>query len=420
MSMTHWVWLSSLGISIKSQLALLEQFDTPERIFHASESDLRTILRPGEAAAVMSGKTLGTAVSILAKCAEKNVLVLTIRDALYPDRLRNIENPPTVLYVRGSLPVIDDEVAIAVVGTRKAAPRALRAARTLAHDLALGGALVVSGMAEGIDGSAHLGALDAGCRTIAVLGSGIDVCYPSFHQDLMERILENGCIISEYPPGTRPSKTTFPARNRIISGLSLGTLLVSAPMRSGSLITANLTLEQGRDLFIVPGAIDDAAFEGSNELLKECGSPVTDAGDILDLYRYQYQVNPPKSAVQTKAGYLTTLKRLIGLDDNASETVLPKKKAAKSIHKSQKVNKTKSAEQDIKKDTDLSALIDTLDNDADKAIVSTLLSGELQIDLIVEQTGLTTQTVLTRLTMLELSGIVVQKPGKIFELVQRQ
>ncbi len=387
--MRHWIWFSNIGLSVKSELKLLERFETPERIYDETHENLKQVLKPGEVAAILSNKSLDRADDILAECISKQIQILTIRDAQYPDRLRNIDAPPIVLYVRGTLPPIDDEVTIAVVGTRKPTDRAKKTTRALAHDLARGGAIIVSGMAEGIDGAAHLGALDAGACTIAVFGCGVDICYPAFHDKLMEDILRYGCVVSEYAPGVTPERFTFPARNRIISGLSLGTLVVSAPHKSGSLITANLALEQGRDVFAVPGAIDDANFEGSNELIKSGATPVTNARDILDTYAFRYPQLRTDNQKNVLGGYLQTLKRIIGIDVDKKSTKAP----------------------------DAEELCKKLSNENDIAIVKALADGELQIDNIAERTELPIQVILTRMTMLEMDGIVCQKPGKYFELV---
>ena len=402
MSMRHWIWLSTIGLSIQAEHILLDRYEDPERIYEAPEDELRELLPPGEAAAVLSRKSLVHADKVLEDCAKLQVQVLTIRDTLYPDRLRNIDTPPAVLYVRGTMPVIDDEAAIAVVGTRKTTDRALQVAETLAYDLAQGGALIVSGMAEGIDGAANRGALKAGKRTVAVFGCGIDYCYPPMHRDLMDQIIENGCCISEYAPGVPPAKWTFPARNRIISGLALGTLVVSAPARSGSLITANLALDQGRDVFCVPGAIDDPYFEGSNELIKFGATPVTEAGDILDAYSFRYPQLRPFTASETKHGYFSSVKKALGL--------------GKKKHKTEKEAQDTSVQQPVSS-ADVDSIMERLKSDDDKLIVSAIAAGYSHADQIVEKTQLPAPTVMSHLTMLELEGVVRQKPGKYFELI---
>ena len=400
--MRHWVWLSTIGLSITSEHILLDRYEDPERIYEASEDDLRELLPPGEAAAVLSRRSLGYADKVLEDCAKLQVQILTIRDALYPNRLRNIDSPPIVLYVRGTMPVIDDEVAITVVGTRKPSDTGAQIAETLAYDLAQGGALIISGMAEGIDGAAHRGALRAGKKTIAVFGCGIDHCYPAFHEDLMKQIIANGCVISEYAPGMMPARWTFPARNRIMAGLSLGTLVVSAPMRSGSLITANIALDQGRDVFCVPGALDDATFEGSNDLIKTGATPVTEAGDILDTYSFRYPQLRPFTAKETEKGYFSSIKKTFGLG---------KKKKGKTA-------KEAVPAVPVQKDApDADAIIAELTLDIEKEIIAALAAGFTHADQIVEETQRPAKEVLSHLTMLELAGFVRRKPGNYFELI---
>lgn len=203
-------------------------------------------------------------------------------DAAYPELLRHIHEPPAKLYVRGMLPA-ENAPCIAIVGSRKCTPYGKQAAYDLAYALAKAGVTVVSGMALGIDGEAHLGALDAGGRTIAVLGTGVNDAslYPHSHIELARRIMEQGAVISEYEPGTPAYPNQFPERNRIVSGLSRGVIIVEADLRSGSLITARLALEQGRDVFAVPGPIYSRTSQGTHALIQEGAKLVAKAEDIL-------------------------------------------------------------------------------------------------------------------------------------------
>lgn len=206
--------------------------------------------------------------------------VLTWQDAEYPKPLRKIPASPPVLYVRGKM-LPRDEMAVAVVGTRKASTYGREVAHMLTSELARCGVTIVSGLARGIDGEAHRAALSAGGRTLAVLGSGVDVIYPGEHRDLAERIAQNGALVSECPMGAKPEAGNFPARNRIISGLSLGTLVVEAGRESGALVTARHALEQGRDVFAVPGNILAAGSRGVNEMIRDGAKTVVSAEDIL-------------------------------------------------------------------------------------------------------------------------------------------
>jgi DNA processing protein len=206
--------------------------------------------------------------------------VLTLADDSYPRLLREIPNPPIVLYVRGEL-ISEDETSIGVVGTR----RSTRYGRDMAHRLSTGlaaaGVTVISGLARGVDGIAHAAALDAGGRTLAVLGSGVDQIYPPEHRKLSDRIMEQGALVSEFPLGTQPEARNFPIRNRLISGLSLGILVVEAPRRSGALITASFAADQGRTVFAVPGSALSPASEGTLQLLRDGAALAADVDDIL-------------------------------------------------------------------------------------------------------------------------------------------
>ncbi len=208
--------------------------------------------------------------------------VLTWESPDYPELLRQIPDPPPVLFVKGEL-IPADEWAVAMVGTRKATAYGKEVARQLSGALARNHVTVVSGMARGIDGTAHRAALEAGGRTIAVLGCGVDRVYPPEHRQLARDIAENGALISDYPLGTRPEGKNFPPRNRIISGLSRGVIVVEAGLRSGALITADFAADQGRDVFAVPGNIYSPASKGCNRLLRDGASIVTEVRDVLEM-----------------------------------------------------------------------------------------------------------------------------------------
>ena len=204
-------------------------------------------------------------------------------DALFPPLLRAIHDPPTGLFLRGDPdPELLSRTAVAVVGARACSPYGAHVARTLGRDLAAAGLTVVSGLARGVDGEAHRGALDGGGATVAVLGCGIDRDYPASHRELARRIGETGLVVSEYGRGIEPAPWRFPARNRIIAGLSVATIVVEARTASGALITADFALEEGRDVFAVPGEITSALSAGTNALLRLGATPLTSAADVLE------------------------------------------------------------------------------------------------------------------------------------------
>ena len=218
----------------------------------------------------------------LARIGSQGIQILTWEDELYPARLKEIDQPPPVLYVRGSL-TAEDAWAVAVVGTRRVSAYGRQVAEELAANLAGNGVTVISGLARGVDGSAHQAALKAGGRTIAVLGCGVDRIYPPEHTQLADKIIANGALLSDYPPGTPPDASNFPPRNRIISGLSMATVVVEAGETSGALITAQFAVDQGREVFAVPGNILAAQSKGTNRLIAQGAHPMLSAHDLLDV-----------------------------------------------------------------------------------------------------------------------------------------
>jgi len=266
---------------------LVNAFETPERMYRASMRELCGV--DGFDATIARQVQQGFRDQKLIQKAEKqqerleryDARVITLWDDGYPANLRTIYNPPLLLYVKGTL-LPDDNRSVALVGTRTVSEYGRLAAERLAQELAARGITVISGMATGIDSHAHWGALRAGGRTIAVFGCGIDIVYPPENASLYKAILDNGAVLSEFGMGTRPSRGNFPARNRIISGLSLGTVIVEAGKKSGALITASAALEQNREVFAVPGNITSKRSEGTNRLIRDSAAKlVLTAEDIL-------------------------------------------------------------------------------------------------------------------------------------------
>lgn len=279
----YWVAFNKvMGIGPARLRALLDYFGDIVTAWEADAADLRAAgLDRRSLANLLAARRSLDLEQELERLEQIAATVLTWESPDYPLNLRNVYDPPPVLYVRGQL-LPEDDWAVAVVGTRRATVYGKEAARRLAGDLARNGVTVVSGLAIGIDSVAHQAALDAGGRTLAVLGSGVDVIYPEQNRRLAEAILEQGALISEYPLGTRPERSNFPPRNRIISGLALGVVVVEAGARSGALITADFALDQGREVFAVPGSIFQRSCEGSNRLIQEGAKPVLAVNDILE------------------------------------------------------------------------------------------------------------------------------------------
>ena len=227
----------------------------------------------------------------------KGIDILTLLDESYPKRLKEIDQPPPVIYVRGGLKS-DDEWAVSIVGTRRVTVYGKQITRDTSMYLAGNGITIVSGLARGVDAIAHQAALDANGRTIAVLGSGVDVIYPPEHRKLADAIIQNGAIISDYAPGTKPEGSNFPPRNRIISGLSRATIVVEAGEKSGALITAKFSVEQGRDVFAIPGSILSPMSRGTNTLIQDGAIPLTNPKDVLDALNYSQVVEHQSARVQ--------------------------------------------------------------------------------------------------------------------------
>ena len=275
-----WIGLSSIpGVGRITFRKLAHHFGSPERVLAATRDELGNAgLSERVIADIASCSWREYAEKELVKAREAGVRIITVDDTAYPSALRNTPDPPLFLYIKGSL---RHEDGVAIVGTRKPTHYGLTVTHRIAYELATAGLTIVSGLARGIDTQAHRGALAAKGRTIAVLGCGIDIVYPPENRDLLKRISGNGAIVTENPFGTKPEAGYFPARNRIISGLSRGTVIIEATEDSGSLITANYTFEQGKKLFAVPGNISSPNSRGTNSLIKQGAVLVEGSDDIL-------------------------------------------------------------------------------------------------------------------------------------------
>ncbi len=290
-SLKYWLWLATRrGLANLSTLELLEHFGTPEAAHFADAGEYDLI--PGITAlgkASLMDKSMDEPNRILSECERLGQRVLTIHDAAYPERLRNIYDPPAVLYLQGRDISFDDEVAVALIGSRGPSAYGIAQAQRLGHDLAYQGAVVVSGLARGLDSEALRGALRGGGTVCGVLGGGLDVIYPKENRFLYQDVAASGLLISEYPPGTETASHHFPARNRVISGLSLGVVVVEGAQGSGTRITARDALDQGRDVFAVPGPVDAPMSYMPNELIRRGEAMlVTSASDILEEYADLY------------------------------------------------------------------------------------------------------------------------------------
>jgi DNA processing protein len=277
----QWVALSLIdGVGSATLCQLLSQFGTPANVFAASRSQLRHIVSDNITAAICAGVDEATIAPTLEWLSQPGNHLITLADSIYPKALLEIANPPALLYAKGQLDCLSLP-CLAVVGSRNATPQGEKNAEDFAENLSRHGLCIVSGMALGIDGAAHRGALKANAPTIAVVGTGLDIVYPAKHRDLAHRIVNRGLIISEFPLGTPSKAQNFPRRNRIISGLSIGCLVIEANLDSGSLITARQAAEQGREVFAIPGSIHSPVAKGCHQLIKQGAKLVESTEDIL-------------------------------------------------------------------------------------------------------------------------------------------
>ena len=420
-SLKYWVWLSSLGgVGAVAAKALLNHFGTPEKVFLASAVDYIGVEGIKQANITqLSNKDIEPANKTLALCQEHGYRVMTLQDADYPDRLRNIYDPPIVLYIRGTMPSIDEEAVVAVVGSRDCTLYGIRAAENAGHRLAESGMVVVTGLARGIDSAATRGALRAGGRVLGVIGSGVDVVYPPENKKLFDDVAFSGAVVSEYPPGTPAVPGHFPARNRLLSGLALGVAVIEAPKRSGALITAARALEQGRDVFALPGNVDSISCEGSNALLREGAIPFLTADDIIDEY---IELFPPKtgSADDTKAHgkLLPTQIPPAAPGDGEQQPQAAFGLTEESGASGGEIPDNNKKEIDNKPEVDyidLGNLLNGLSGD-EKTVADAIGLATKHIDEIIVNAQLPAQQVLTALTMLEIKGFAKRKGGNCFSL----
>ena len=393
---TYWIWFDGRKhITAVQKMALLEHFSSPERIFHASKRELLEQGLSSEGLEALLDRDLTDAGKVLSQCTAMDIRILTLADSDYPNRLKNIADPPLVLYYRGILPEFDRYPAIGVVGTRKASTYGMSTAAQMGWQISRCGGIVVSGMASGIDGAATEGALAAGKPAVGILGCGVDRIFPKENRELYAAMLAGGCLISEFTPGTPAMKWNFPRRNRIISGLSLGVLVVEAPVQSGAMITARQALEQGRDVFVVPGNINVASCEGSNSLLRDGAIMASSGWDVVGEYAAQY---PDTVARDLTPMHRERRPRQVAQPVQQPDITQPvdKKGVDNGSPTTYSVREAKPA-----------ALTQT-----EQAVLEKLPLGEGNMDDIIAETGLSASQVLAALTTLRIKGYVSAINGR--------
>lgn len=404
----HWIWLSTRKAMTEREIAAVYRyFGDPESAYNGDEQTYRRI--PGinaRAVGSLCDKSLEGVGRLLEQCRQKQIHVLSIQDAAYPQRLRGIIDPPMVLYYKGMLPDFEEMPIIGAVGTRSCSEYGMEMARKLGYQLSQGGAAVVSGMADGIDTGAIGGALAAGGKVIGILGCGVDRVYPASNARLYEHVMKQGCLISEFPPETQPLKWNFPKRNRLISGISNGVLVIEAPERSGALITARQALEQGRDLFAVPGNANLSSAGGSNRLLQDGAVMVQCGKDVLEYYQARYAALSVQDGECPEPSELKKMAEAFG--NFQGKTPI---KTEKIRREDKKVIDNPSNPPYIDVEKNAPAL-----SEQERAIVSQLGNGPMHTDDVVYGSGLPMGKAMSVLTMLEIRGIIRRLPGNTIAL----
>ncbi len=398
----YWLWLTTRqGLDAAGVLTVLDYFVTPERAYYADREEYDQLPLAPKARSGLYSKELDSADRILGDCQRLSLRIMTLRDGDYPERLRQISVPPAVLYVRGKLFDFDEEAAIAVVGSRRPSQYGEMAAAKLGMELAAGGALVLSGIAEGLDTCALKGALKAGGPVVSVLGGGIDVPYPAVNRYLYEDVAAAGALISEYPPGTEPKGFHFPRRNRILSGLALGVLAVECKLHSGTMSTVRHAMDQDRDIFAIPGAIDAPMSEGTNWLIQQGAKLVTRGEDILEEYRSRF---PGRLGRREPLSPQAVQQRL---EDVEQETVASVKQELPDEEQKPHLERVPRAEQADRFTDDQLAILRALGEESCSA------------DELVERTGIPARRILSALTMLQVERVVEESAGRRFSALLR-
>ena len=401
-ALKYWIWLAEgMATDTAAALMVLERFGSPERAFYAEQEELEELgLRPAQRTA-LGEKSLERAEQILADCQRLGVRIMTVQDGDYPQRLRAIADPPLVLYIRGKVFHFDEEAAIAVVGTRSPSPYGEKWAERFGLELAAGGALVVSGIAEGLDTCAVKGALKGGGPVVCVLAGGVDIPFPVENRFLYEDVAMAGALISESPPGTSHKGWRFPRRNRILSGLSLGVLAVECRAFGGTMNTIGHALEQDRDIFALPGAVDAPMSEGPNRLIQQGAKLVTCGRDILEEYQDRF---PGRLAQPVPMEEETVKARLNDLEQHR------KQRADQSEKKTVPVKEPEKPRREIIPRGQHKSRF----TDDELALLWALKEKNYTADQLVDITQIPAKRVLSALTMLQIQGTVEEQPGKRF------
>lgn len=391
----YWLWLTTRkGLGPAGALTVLDHFITPERAFYGEKEDFDALPLSPFARQSLLDKSMDEPNKILGDCDQLGLRIMTFQDADYPQRLRQISVPPAVLYIKGKVFRFDEEPAIAVVGMRKCSLRGREWAERFGMELASSGALVVSGIAEGVDCHAIRGALKAGKPAVSVLAGGVNVVFPYENRFLYQDVAAAGALISEYPPGTPHKGDHFPLRNRILSGLCLGVLAVECEPRGGTMLTINHALEQGREVYAVPVGLDEQCARGTNQLIRDFKARlVENAGDILRDYVDRFPTRLAKLAPLPPSVVSARLSGDKPREAPAQKAREPERPKRELVPRGQQKDRF---------------------TDDELAILAATAKSALTADEIVERTQIPAKRVLSALTMLQVQGALEERPGRRF------
>ncbi len=412
----YWIWLSlACTPGTATFPKLIDKFGNAKNVYDASIKDITRCIDPRSSdRAKLADKSLDKATEIFEFCNKKEVGMLVYEDEEYPSALRKIKSPPVMLYYRGRLPDFNSGFYASIVGTRSISDYGRRNAFKISYDLASAGATIVSGMAMGIDGVAHAAALEAEKPTVAILGSGIDICYPAPHLTLARNIVKQGCIITEFPPHTQPSKNNFPTRNRLISGLSALTIVIEGKERSGARITAACAMEQGRDVYALPGNIGTQNSEVTSLLLKNGAKVLTSADDIIRDYQDKYPgvLNPFNLSTVFPVDIMNTLSKYSVVAVAPGDDVFPEIRSYKNSRNSFVAKKSSTVEAPneelhIADDSDVESKFDNKTFNIYKKIPTI---GECSVESLMDS-DTTLRDVMRALLCLEMGSFVTMLPG---------
>ena len=420
------IWFSlCVGVADTEFQFLLDHFGTPYDVFNAEEAELESLSISPRLCRALCDKSLQESMRIEQYCKQNGIEILFWQDEDYPASLRSLRNPPVLLYYRGKLPNMNSRLCISVVGTRSMSEYGKRMAYKIGYELASAGAVVVSGMALGNDGVATAGAILAGGTPVAVLGCGVDMVYPRQHATLYDEIVRTGAVISEYPPGTPPMGAHFPVRNRIISGLSQGTLVVEGDIGSGSLITAKSAILQGRDIYALPGNVGETNSAGTNRLISEGAGIVFGAKDILENYSFIYRdvlnmkrfadaekLSDPDDVQLARLGVCTRTVKPKG-DATRTGAPLPEAQPRSASSRKTKASPPKKDEPTPAKTSernDTKPLLDSLTNTQRRVFEAIPIDGMVTVEHLTSE-GFSMSEIMASVTILEIKGLIVTLPG---------